>query len=139
MLLFNRKSIKKIKIENEVAFLKICKTAHIPVPDVIFYDSEYGNSELGFEFICIESEFSSFSHAGTRTFLPTEIEHPPLLDIVMSLSKKALDNILDQMVDLFIKMWDIEPGNGALGSRRIDSLSGNILPGPVLEETMWQE
>lgn len=88
------------------------------------------------------SSFFNFRFASPCLVLsqPIEIRYPPLLDITVSLSKGALNNILNQMVDLFVKMWDIElPGNHVIGSRRIDPISKDIVPGPVLEETMWQE
>jgi hypothetical protein len=49
----------------------------------------------------------------------------------MTLSPVQLDRILDQFVEIFIKLWELDvPTNH--GSLRLDGSSG-----PVIEETMW--
>jgi hypothetical protein len=54
------------------------------------------------------------------------------------MSPRVLDKILDQLVELFIKMYTIElPQGEALGSLHLHN-DGTVMPGPVLEEVMWQ-
>jgi hypothetical protein len=66
------------------------------------------------------------------------IPYSPLSEMWTTMSPQGLDRILDQLVDIFIKMYTIElPLDEALGSIHLQS-DGTIVPGPVLEEVMWQ-
>ncbi len=60
----------------------------------------------------------------------------------MSLSPEALDNVLNQFVDFFIRMFTLELPRGGqfYGSLRVTEMEGRreVVPGPVLEETLWQ-
>ncbi|KAK0491638.1 kinase-like domain-containing protein [Armillaria novae-zelandiae] len=135
-----RKAIEKIKIENEVAVIDVVRNAGLPVPEVLFYNSDPAN-DLGFEYICVESQdFASIVHAVINASL--ESPYPPLQDTWMSLSPEALDNVLNQFVDFFIRMFTLELPQGGefYGSLRVTETEGRkeVVPGPVLEETLWQ-
>ncbi|KAJ7098385.1 kinase-like domain-containing protein [Mycena epipterygia] len=109
-----RKTIIKTKTENEMALLDLVRSSGIPVPEVVFYCSD-PNNPLGYEYNCME-----------------KISYPSLADTWPTLSSAQLDHVLDQMVDIFIKLFSIEvpPNHGSL------ALNGQS--GPVIEETMWQ-
>jgi len=118
-----RKAITCIKVENEVAMIELVRRAGVPAPEVMFYSSDISQTDnvLGYEYICQE-----------------RISYPALSDTYNSLSPKALGNVISQLVDIFIKMFDLQlPGGGLYGSLRVCT-DGNIGSGPVIEETMWQ-
>ncbi|KAJ7716079.1 kinase-like domain-containing protein [Mycena metata] len=108
-----RKTIEKIKTENEMAMLAVLRASGIPVPEVVFFCSDPDNP-VGYEYNCLE-----------------RIPYPSLVETWVNLLPPQLDRVLDQHVDIFIKLFSINvPRNhGSL------TLSGNS--GPVLEETMW--
>ncbi|KAF7348476.1 APH domain-containing protein [Mycena venus] len=108
-----RKTIERIKTENEMAILRVLRAAGIPVPDVVFF-SAVPDDPLKYEYNCLE-----------------RITYPSLADTWPSLSPTQLDSVLDQFVDIFIKMWNIDVSHNH-GSLRLDGTSG-----PVIEETMW--
>ncbi|KAJ6454584.1 phosphotransferase enzyme family-domain-containing protein [Mycena sanguinolenta] len=108
-----RRTISKVKTENEMALLRVLRAAGIPVPEVVFFCADPENP-LKYEYNCLE-----------------RISYPSLADTFSSLSPAQLDLVLDQSVDLFIKMWSIDVPR-IHGSLRIDGTSG-----PVIEETMW--
>ncbi|KAJ7154791.1 kinase-like domain-containing protein [Mycena filopes] len=108
-----RKTIEKIKTENEMAMLDVLKASGIPVPEVAFFCSDPDNP-VGYEYNCLE-----------------KIPYPSLAETWVNLSPAQLDGVLDQYVDLFIKLFSINtPRNH--GSLALDGNSG-----PVIEETMW--
>ncbi|KAJ7717305.1 kinase-like domain-containing protein [Mycena maculata] len=109
-----RKTISKVKTENEMAILKLLRAAGIPVPEVVFFCSDPDNP-LQYEYNCLE-----------------KILYPPLAEIWPTLSPVQLSRILDQFVDIFAKLFSINvpPNHGSLA---LDGSSG-----PVIEETMWQ-
>ncbi|KAJ6478840.1 kinase-like domain-containing protein [Mycena vitilis] len=108
-----RSTIVKVKTENEMALLRILKASGVPVPEVVFFCSDPDNP-CGYEYNCLE-----------------RIAYPSLADIWLDLSSAQLDKLLDQFVDIFIKLWylDVPHHHGSL------ALDGT--PGPVIEETMW--
>ncbi|KAJ7221771.1 kinase-like domain-containing protein [Mycena rebaudengoi] len=109
-----RKTILTKKTENEMALLGILRKAQLPVPEVVFFCSDPDNP-LNYEYNCLE-----------------RIPYPSLADIWTTLSPEQLDDVLDQIVDCFLKIFAIQvPSNH--GSLSLDGGSG-----PVLEETMWQ-
>ncbi|KAK0190313.1 kinase-like domain-containing protein [Armillaria mellea] len=111
-----RKAIEKIKIENEVAVIDVVRNAGLPVPEVVFYNSDPAND--------------------------LESPYPSLQDTWMTLSPEALDNVLNQFVDFFIRMFTLELPRGGefYGSLRVTEMEGRreVVPGPVLEEILWQ-
>ena len=54
-MVLHRKTIRTIKILNEVAVIDVVRRAGIPAPKVVFYNSDPAN-ETGFENICVERE-----------------------------------------------------------------------------------
>ncbi|KAJ7221851.1 phosphotransferase enzyme family-domain-containing protein [Mycena haematopus] len=108
-----RRTINKVKTENEMALLRVLRTAGIPVPEVIFFCADPDNP-LKYEYNCLE-----------------RILYPSLADTWSNLSPAQLDFVLEQSVDIFIKMWSIDVPR-MHGSLRLDGTSG-----PVIEETMW--
>ncbi|KAK0499438.1 kinase-like domain-containing protein [Armillaria luteobubalina] len=119
-----RKAIERIKIENEVAVIDVVRNAGLPVPEVLFYNNDPAN-DLGFEYICVE-----------------KLPYPSLQDTWTTLSQEALDNVLNQFVNFFIRMFTLELPQGGkfYGSLRVIEMEGRreAVPGPVLEETLWQ-
>ncbi|KAJ7054472.1 kinase-like domain-containing protein [Mycena amicta] len=109
-----RKTIVKIKTENEIGLLRLLRDSGIPVPRVVFFSSD-SNNPLGYEYDCLE-----------------RIPYPSLADIWLTLSPSQLDNILDQFVEIFIKLFAIDV------PKVYGSLTKNGTAAPVLEETMWQ-
>ncbi|KAJ7512586.1 kinase-like domain-containing protein [Mycena galericulata] len=109
-----RKTIVKVKTENEMALLKLLRASGIPVPEVVFFCSDPDNP-LKYEYNCLE-----------------RVRYPSLEEIWPTLSPAQLDRVLDQFVDIFIRLFStsVPPNHGSL------ALDGN--PGPVIEETMWQ-
>ncbi|KAJ7138467.1 kinase-like domain-containing protein [Mycena crocata] len=109
-----RKTIVKVKTENEMAILDKVRDSGIPVPEVVFFCSDPANP-LGYEYNCLE-----------------RIKYPSLAKIWLKLTSPQLDYVLDQLVGIFIKLFSVDaPAN--YGSLALDGTSG-----PVIEETMWQ-
>lgn len=109
--------IDKIKTENEAAILFWLRThTKIPVPQVIAFDSSRNNS-FQHEYILLTRE-------------PGEC----LADVFQQLSSVQMDLILEQLIDLLASLhahsWQ------HIGGLRI-STDGDIVPGPVVEETFW--
>ncbi|KAJ7802432.1 hypothetical protein B0H14DRAFT_2892361 [Mycena olivaceomarginata] len=113
--------LQKVKTENEMALLRDLRAAGIPVPEVVFFDAD-PNNPLKYEYNCLERQDKIF-YFESRTL--------SLADTWSSLSPGQLDSVLDQLVDIFIKMWTIDVPR-MHGSLRLDGTSG-----PVIEETMW--
>ncbi|KAJ7052788.1 kinase-like domain-containing protein [Mycena amicta] len=109
-----RKAFVKIKTEDEVAVLQLLRESGVPVPRVVFFSSD-PDDPLGYEYNCLE-----------------KISYPSLEKIWQNLSATRLDGVLDQFVDIFIRLFDIgRPGvYGGL------ALGGGA--GPVVEQVMWQ-
>ncbi|KAJ6571950.1 kinase-like domain-containing protein [Mycena capillaripes] len=108
-----RRTIERIKTENEMALLRILRAGGVPAPEVVFFSSDPDNA-VGYEYNCLE-----------------RIAYPSLADTWMNLSLAQLDRVLDQFVDIFMKLWllDVPHTHGSF------ALAGT--PGPVIEETMW--
>ncbi|KAF7297162.1 APH domain-containing protein [Mycena indigotica] len=109
-----RKTFDRVKTENEMATLELLRDSGVPVPKVVFFSADPHNS-LGYEYNCLE-----------------KIPYPSLAKIWQNLSPSQLDTVLDQLVDIFVKVFDVgRPGRyGGL------ALGGGA--GPVVEEAMWQ-
>ncbi|KAJ6578596.1 kinase-like domain-containing protein [Mycena sp. CBHHK59/15] len=109
-----RKTILRSKTENEMVILTLLRASGIPVPEVVFFCADPDNP-LQYEYNCLE-----------------RIPYPSLADTWTTLSAVQLDGVLDQFVDIFLKLYalDVPPHHGSLA---LDGSSG-----PVLEETMWQ-
>jgi hypothetical protein len=65
-ILAPRKTIAKIKTENEMAMLKIVRSSGVPVPEVVFFSSDPDNP-LGYEYNCLESQLHEFEHIHLKT------------------------------------------------------------------------
>ncbi|KAF7318275.1 APH domain-containing protein [Mycena chlorophos] len=109
-----RPSITKIKTENEVAVLRLLREAGLPVPRVAFYSSDPSNP-LGYEYDCIE-----------------RVSYPSLADLWTSFTPAQFDSLLDQFVDIHIKLFELDVPR-VYGSLALDGSAA-----PVFEETMWQ-
>ncbi|KAJ6491415.1 phosphotransferase enzyme family-domain-containing protein [Mycena vitilis] len=108
-----RRAIERVKTENEMALLRVLRAAGVPVPEVVFFSSDPNNS-VGYEYNCLE-----------------RIAYPSLADTWMDLSPAQLDRLLDQFVDIFVKLRSLDVPHA------LCSLTLNDTPGPVIEETMW--
>lgn len=152
----------RIKVLNEAAFIKLAEGAGVPVPTVIAYceDAKREGNEIGYEWIMMESEFESsrkpqtrFLNQSTNTKVASAdfsrarsyigIMHKSLADTYHLLSSSQLERVLEQLVDLFIRLYNIDLDRLVVGGRRIGGLTieaddGSISVGQVLEETMWQ-
>ncbi|KAJ7637013.1 kinase-like domain-containing protein [Roridomyces roridus] len=108
-----RKTIVKTKTENEISLLNFLRDV-VPVPEVVFFSADPTNA-LGYEYNCLE-----------------RIPYPSLAETWKTLSTGQLDHVLDQFVDIFVKLFksNAPPNHGSL------ALDGGS--GPVIEETMWQ-
>ena len=110
--------IPNIKTINEVAVLQwISKNTNIPVPDILAYDASIDNA--------ISNEYM---------LLPRVHGHV-LSDIYQSLSDTEMSSILDQLIDVLIELHAVEWK--AIGGLTFN-INGEIVVGPVLEETFWQ-
>ncbi|KAJ7484540.1 kinase-like domain-containing protein [Mycena latifolia] len=109
-----RKTIVKTKTENEMALLQLLRASGIPAPEVVFFSSDPTNPTQ-YEYNCLQ-----------------RISYPSLAETWRTLSSAQLDHLLNQFVDIFIKLFtlDVPPNHGSL---TLDCHSG-----PVIEETMWQ-
>lgn len=120
-----------------MALLRDLRAAGIPVPEVVFFDADPKNP-LKYEYNCLERmhvppnicEAQDKKIYSVSCFL-SGIAYPSLADTWSSLSPGQLDSVLDQLVDIFVKMWTIDVPR-MHGSLRLDGTSG-----PVIEETMW--
>ncbi|KAI5256294.1 hypothetical protein E4T42_01679 [Aureobasidium subglaciale] len=111
--------ISKIKTENEVAVLSWLRdNTGIPVPAVVKFDSSTRNS-LACEYM-----------------LMTREPGVSLADVYASLDATQMDGILDQLLDVNAELHKHEWSH--VGGLCFDG-HGNVVPGPVLEETFWFE
>lgn len=111
--------ISKIKTENEAAVLSwLSENTNIPVPRVVAYDSSIDNP-LHHEYILMTRESGE-----------------SLADVCSSFDSTQMDTILDQLIDVNAELHKHEWSH--IGGLAFDD-NGNIIPGPVLEETFWFE
>jgi aminoglycoside phosphotransferase (APT) family kinase protein len=119
-----------IKTRNECAILKWLSThTHIPVPEVLYYDSTHHN-ELGYEYM-IMSMVAGRSFETVREELPKE-EY-----------EDHVEGFLDQIVDIISELgshtWQHIGGLQEMTGSSNDDINGStIVSGPVVDETMWQ-
>ena len=110
--------LPKIKTENEVGVMSwISKNTTIPIPNLVAYDASVNNP---------------ISHEYT---LLSRVEGATLSEIYQSLNDEQISQILDQLIDILSMLhaheWD------AIGGLNLNDY-GEIVVGPVLEETFWQ-
>jgi hypothetical protein len=111
--------ISKIKTENEVGVLSwLHKNTDIPVPRVVAYDSSV-DSPLHHEYILMTRESGESLADVYRSFNPTQ-----------------MDMILDQLIDINAELQKHTWSH--IGGLTFND-DGHIIPGPVLEETLWFE
>ncbi|KAG9958084.1 hypothetical protein KCU61_g8639, partial [Aureobasidium melanogenum] len=111
--------IPRIKTENEASVLLwLDKNPNIPAPRVVAYDSSTDNP-LGHEFILMTREIGEC-----------------LADIYSSLTSAQMDYVLDLLIDINAELHTHTWSH--IGGLSADN-KGNIIPGPVLEETFWFE
>lgn len=111
--------ISKIKTENEAAVLSwLQKNTSIPVPRVVAYDSSIGNA-LHHEYILMTRESGE-----------------SLANVYTSFDTTQMDAILDQLININAELHKHKWSH--IGGLSFDD-NGNIIPGPVLEETFWFE
>jgi hypothetical protein len=118
-----------IKTCNECAILKWLSThTKIPLPQVLHYDSTHHN-ELGYEYMLM-------SMATGRSFETVRKELPK------SEYEDHLERLLDQIVDIISELGSHSWQHiGGLQETTDSSYEGDefkIIPGPVVDETMWQ-
>lgn len=107
-----------IKTANEVAILSwIAQNTTIPIPELVSYDAT-ANNPIGHEYTLL-----------------THVPGVTLSDVWQSLDEDEICLIIDQLIDMLAQLhaheWD------AIGGLRINE-DGQIVVGPVLEETFWQ-
>jgi hypothetical protein len=111
--------ISKVKTENEAAVLSwLHKNTNIPVPQVVAYDSSNDNS-LQHEYIFMTREFGK-----------------SLSDVYSSFDSAQMDNVLNQLIEINAELHKHTWSH--IGGLHFDD-DGHIIPGPVLEETLWFE
>jgi hypothetical protein len=109
--------IPRIKTRNEVAIMRwISKNTTIPVPHVLSYDTSVDN--------VIQHEYILLSRA------PGD----PLSEIYQSLDDAQISDIIDQFIDILVQLHAVEWK--AIGGLTFNH-KGDIIVGPVLEETFW--
>ncbi|MCJ1343479.1 hypothetical protein MMC31_001673 [Peltigera leucophlebia] len=107
-----------IKTANEVAILSwIAQNTTIPVPELVSHDATANNP--------IAHEYTLLTHAPGVT----------LSDIWQSLDEGEIRSIIDQLINILVQLHAHEWN--AIGGLRINE-DGQIVVGPVLEETFWQ-
>ncbi|KAI4744054.1 hypothetical protein E4T50_05565 [Aureobasidium sp. EXF-12298] len=111
--------ISKVKTENEAAVLSwLHKNTSILVPHVVAYDSCTDNP-LHHEYILMTRE-------------PGE----SLVDVYNSFDSAQMNGILDQLIDVNVELHKHSWSH--VGGLAFDD-KHRIIPGPVLEETLWFE
>jgi hypothetical protein len=111
--------ISKIKTENEAAVLLwLHNHTNVPVPRVVAYDSSIDNP-LHHDYILMTRE-------------PGE----SLADVYNSFNPTQMDSILDRLIDINAELHKHTWSH--IGGLSFD-VNGQIIPGPVLEETFWFE
>jgi hypothetical protein len=66
------------------------------------------------------------------------VKYPSLIDTWHTFSDEILTHVLEQFVDFHVKTFKLETGDGNYGSIYLESVSGKVRSGPILEETEWQ-
>lgn len=64
--------------------------------------------------------------------------YPSLEDVWETLSLAALDRVLEQVVDIFVKMFEFPLSDGGWFGGLHLAKDGSLASGPLVEETMWQ-
>ncbi|RFU35763.1 hypothetical protein B7463_g540, partial [Scytalidium lignicola] len=109
--------IPKIKTENEAAIMSwVSKNSAIPIPEVIAYDSSTNNP--------INHEYIILSRARGET----------LSEIYQSLGNEKMISIIDQLIDILHQLHAVDWNY--IGGLKFNE-TGEIVPGPVLEENFW--
>lgn len=110
--------LPRIKTENEVAIISwILKNTTVPVPAVVKYDASCDNP-IGHEYILLERASGES------------------LDVIFkTLDEDKISSIIDQLVDVLVQLHSKEWDH--IGGLKFTE-TGEIVPGPVLEETFWQ-
>lgn len=110
--------LPELKTTNEVAVISwIVTNTTIPIASVIRHDSSINNS-IGHEYILLE-----------------KIQGQSLDEVFPLLDKERVSNLIDQFVDIHTQLHLHEWTQ--IGGLQFTE-SGDIVPGPVLEETFWQ-
>lgn len=110
--------IPKIKTDNEAAIISwIGSKTTIPIPAVIKYDGSTDNP-IGHEYILLERAYGC-----------------SLDQVYSTLDETQLVEILDQLIDVLVQLHAHEWQH--IGGLKLTE-SGEVVPGPVLDETFWQ-
>ncbi|KZP13366.1 hypothetical protein FIBSPDRAFT_869379 [Athelia psychrophila] len=110
--------LPRIKTENEAAILTwVAQSTSIPVPAVIRYDSSCDNP-IGHEYTLLERATGVTLDRLFRKF-----------------NEEKLAEMVDVMVDLHVQLAASEWTH--IGGLRFTQDGKEIVPGPVVEETMW--
>lgn len=108
----------QIKTINEAATISWLEhNTSIPVPRLVAYSASKDN--------VLEQEWILFIRSPGRT----------LSDVFRTFSETQMDTILDQLIDALAQLH-AHPWNHVGG---LCFTGGNVLPGPILEESMWLE
>jgi Phosphotransferase enzyme family len=109
--------IPRIEIINEVVIMRwISQNTTIPVPQVLSYDPSINNA--------IQHEYILLSLAPGH----------PLSEIYQLLDDIQISEIIDQLIDVLVQLHAVDWN--AIGGLTFDD-KGDIVIGPVLEETFW--
>ncbi|KAL7912443.1 kinase-like domain-containing protein [Trichoderma velutinum] len=111
--------LPRIKTINEVAAMTwVQQNTRLPVAKVICYDAST-NNPLGHEFTLLQ-----------------RLPGVPVSEIYDRLPPQLLNSLINQMVDIVQQMhaisWD------GVSGLQFDH-DGNVVPGPIVEETFWQQ
>ncbi|KAM0247757.1 hypothetical protein ACHAQJ_009718 [Trichoderma viride] len=111
--------LPRIKTINEVAVMTwVRQNTRLPVAEVVRFDAST-NNPLGHEFTLLQ-----------------RLPGVAVSDVYDRLSPELLDRLIDQMVDV-IHQTHTMSWHGVFGLQFDDN--GDVVPGPVIEETFWQE
>ncbi|UKZ80208.1 hypothetical protein TrVFT333_007965 [Trichoderma virens FT-333] len=111
--------LPRIKTINEVAVMTwVRQNTHLPVAEVIRYDAST-NNPLGHEFTLLQ-----------------RVPGVPVSEIYDRLPPQLLEGLINQMVEIIHQLhaisWDCVSG------LQFDD-DGRVVPGPIVEETFWQQ
>jgi aminoglycoside phosphotransferase (APT) family kinase protein len=110
--------LPRIKTINEVAVMTwVRQNTRLPVAEVVRFDASTNNA-LGHEFTLLQ-----------------RLPGVPVSGIYDRLSPEMLDRLIDQMVDVIHQTHAIS-WHGVSGLAFDDN--GDVVPGPIVEETFWQ-
>ncbi|KAL7929174.1 kinase-like domain-containing protein [Trichoderma chlorosporum] len=111
--------LPRIKTINEVATMTwVRQNTRLPIAEVIRYDASTDNP-LGHEFTLLE-----------------RLPGVPVSEVYDRLSPELLDSLINQMIDVIHQIHSVSWN--CVSGLQFDN-EGNVVPGPIVEETFWQQ